>query len=127
MHRMPDGENFVLFGGIDSSGTKCFNDVYLFERASRRWKQQPTINPPVARFVHASAVMHNHLWILGGLKVKHLFPLFFLDLAHFTQGNACKELSLRRLVVFELDVVGMDHGSCGRAWSRARNICDGCS
>ncbi len=68
LHRMPDGDEFVLFGGMDTMGQRCFNDVFVFNRTTRKWRQQLTSNPPVARFVHASAVLGNYLWILGGLK-----------------------------------------------------------
>ena len=66
--RLPDGIQFVLFGGMDSTGSRCFNDVHIFNRETRKWHVQLTMNAPVGRFVHTACLLGNNMWVMGGLK-----------------------------------------------------------
>lgn len=86
---MPDGESFILFGGMDTTGSKCFNDVHIFNRSTKKWHLQVTQNAPSGRFVHSAAILGNRMWLVGGLK------------GSLAKSSPCADLWCLNLVTWE--------------------------
>ncbi len=57
-----------MFGGIDSAGSRCYNDVYVLNHETQTWRLQPTINAPVGRFAHSMVLLQGAMWLFAGLR-----------------------------------------------------------
>ncbi|PIA17117.1 galactose oxidase, partial [Coemansia reversa NRRL 1564] len=57
--------SLYVFGGMD--GSQCFNDLWVYDLELRRWAQvTPNGAMPPARYGHASAVVDDCIFVMGG-------------------------------------------------------------
>ncbi|KAJ2056244.1 hypothetical protein GGH13_007607 [Coemansia sp. S155-1] len=61
--------SIYVFGGMNSDG--CFNDLWAYDLELKRWHQvTPNGATPPARYGHASAVVDDCIFIMGGRTIR---------------------------------------------------------
>ncbi|KAJ2797046.1 hypothetical protein H4R20_005333, partial [Coemansia guatemalensis] len=61
--------SLYVFGGMD--GAQCFNDLWVYDLELRRWAQvTPNGAMPPARYGHASAVVDDCIFVMGGRTLR---------------------------------------------------------
>lgn len=60
-------EKMFVFGGVTRNWVPL-DDLYIYDRATNKWSH-PRLggNPPFPRMLHTAAVIHNKMFILGGI------------------------------------------------------------
>lgn len=81
------GQSIYMFGGCVQAA-RCYNDVWIFDTDSLRWRQAPITGEwPEARAGHSATLVGTDIFIYGGANIQETFSgVYRLDLVkqHWT-------------------------------------------
>ena len=84
----------ILFGGLtqdDNENWICYNDLFIFNFASKLWTKIECDKQPESRYKHSMCISKNQLIIYGGLSCQDipLNDMHSIDLSSIGQEKPC--------------------------------------